>query len=253
MKNTPITRWQAAPIHLAISATIAAIVFAIVYFVWYPGAMFDAAGGRDLFLLIACVDVTVGPLVTLIVYKPGKRGLKFDLVVIALVQSTALCYGAYVLFESRPAWIVYVKDRYELVRANQIPDSQRAKAKPPYDALSITGPRLVAAEAPKNPDEQFQVMLTAAAGQDLQTYPQYYVPYERAKSEVIAHAKPLSALHKFNPGAEQRIAALPARLGRPAPRLGFLPLRAGKRDLTVIVDLSTGEYLGNFNFRPWQY
>lgn len=253
MKNTPINRWQAAPIHLAISATIAAIVFAIAYFVWYPGAMFDAAGGRDLFLLIACVDVTVGPLVTLIIYRPGKRGLKFDLAVIAIVQFSALCYGAYVLFEARPAWIVYVKDRYELVRANQIADAERAKAKPPFDALSITGPRLVAAELPKDPSEQLRIMLTAAAGQDVQTYPQYYVAYDRVLPEVIAHAKPLSALRKLNPGAVERIDALPKKLGLPQDRVGFLPMRAGKRDLTVIVDRSNGDYLGNFNFRPWQY
>ncbi|HUJ00541.1 MAG TPA: TfpX/TfpZ family type IV pilin accessory protein [Usitatibacter sp.] len=253
MKNTPITRWQAAPIHLAISATIAAIVFSIVYFVWYPGAMYDAAGGRELFLLIACVDVTVGPLVTLIIYRPGKRGLKFDLAVIAIVQFSALCYGAYVLFDSRPAWIVYVKDRYELVRANQIMDAERAKAKPPFNALPITGPRLVGAELPKDPNEQLRIMLTAAAGQDVQTYPQYYVPYDKVKQEAIAHAKPLAALRKLNPGQVERVDALPGKLHLPESRLGFLPMRAGKRDLAVIIDRSNGDYLGNFSLRPWRY
>jgi hypothetical protein len=204
-------------------------------------------------VLIACIDVTVGPLVTLIIYRPGKRGLKFDLAFIAIVQVTALCYGAFVLFESRPVWIVYVKDRYELVRADEILDTDREKARPPFDALSITGPRLVGAELPTDPAEQLRVFLSAAAGRDVQVYPQFYVPYGRARAEVIAHAKPISSLRSLNPGKVARIDALPAKLDRPEARLGFLPMRAGKRDLTVIVDRSNGDYLGNFELRPWKY
>lgn len=249
----PIDRWRAAPVHLAISATLAALVFAIVYFVWYPGAMFDAAGGRDLFVLIAAVDVTIGPLITLIIFVPGKRGLKFDLTVIALLQLCALGYGAYVLFESRPVWIVYVKDRYELVRANQVQEGERAKAKPPFDALSITGPALAGARLPKDPNEQFRIAMSALAGFDVQTYPEYLVPYADVKAQVVAHAAPLEGLRALNPGRSSDIAALPAKVGRPPSSIGFLPMRAGKRDLTVLVDMSSGKYLGNFDLKPWKY
>jgi hypothetical protein len=253
MKNRPINRWRAAPIHFAISATVAALVFCVVYFVWYPGAMFDAAGGRELFVLIAAVDVTVGPLITLIVYVPGKWGLKFDLVVIALVQISALTYGTYVLFESRPAWIVYVKDRYELVRANQVIDAERPKAKPPFDSLSIIGPRLAGARLPTDPGEQFRIAISAAAGFDVQTYPQYYVPYDDVRAQVIAHARPLSGLRAFNPADGARVDALPGRFGRPEARLGFLPMRAGKVDLTVVVDRGNGDMLGTVGLKPWPY
>ena len=164
-KHSRMTRWVAAPIHLAISTLLASIVFAIIYFVWYPGALFSAAGGRELFLLIVSVDITLGPLVTLIVFVPGKKGLRFDLAVIATVQLAALAYGVWVLFESRPVWIVYVKDRYELVRANEVDDADRAKAKPPYDGLSITGPKLVAGATSRPiPDEQLRVMHDRAEG-----------------------------------------------------------------------------------------
>ena len=246
-------RWRAASIHLALSALVAATLFAIAYFVWYPGAMFDAAGGRDLFLVIAGVDVTVGPLVTLIIFDPRKRWLKLDLAIIGVVQLVALAYGTYVLFEARPAWTVYVKDRYELVRANQIDDAERAKATPPFDALSITGPRLVAARLPTDPDEQFRLAITAASGIDVQSYPRYYIPYDEARPQVISHAQPIEKLKDFNPGRTAEIAALPARFGLPEARLGFLPMRAGKQDLTVIVDRSNADYLGTLGLKPWQY
>jgi hypothetical protein len=246
-------RWRAAPIHLALSALVAATLFGIAYFVWYPGAMFDAAGGRDLFLVIAGVDVTVGPLVTLIIFDPRKRWLKLDLAIIGVVQLAALAYGTYVLFEARPAWTIYVKDRYELVRANEIDDAERAKAKPPFDALSVTGPRLAAARLPTNPDEQFKLAISAAGGIDVQSYPRYYIPYDEARSQVISHARPIAKLRDYNPARGAQIAALPARFALPESRLGFLPMRAGKQDLTVIVDRSNGDYLGTLGLKPWQY
>ncbi len=248
-----MTRWQAAPIHLGLSALVATTIFALIFFVWYPGVLFDVAGGWDLFMLIACVDVTIGPLITLIVFVPGKRGLKLDLALIAIAQLAALGYGVYVLYESRPVWIVYVKDRYELVRANQIDDEDRAKAKPPFDALSITGPRLVGGRLPRDPDEQFRIMMSAMQGFDLQTYPQYFVPYDEVRKEASAHAKPLARLRELNPARREEVDRLPGKLHRAPGDLGFVPMRAGKRDLTVVVDRRNGDVLDKLDLRPWEY
>jgi len=248
-----VTRWVAAPIHLGLSALVATLVFAVVYFVWYPGALFEAAGGRALFLLIACVDVTIGPLITLIIFVPGKKGLNFDLAVIAVLQFSALCYGAYVLYESRPVWIVFVKDRYELVRANQVLEAERAKAKPPYDELSLTGPRLVGARMPTDPDEQLRIALSAARGQDVQTYPQYLIPYDDVRAQARAKARALPQLRVLNPKSSLLIDRMPDKLGHPADELGFLPLRAGRVDLTVVIDRRNGDVLGTYALRPWRY
>lgn len=253
MNKRHLRRAGAAAIHLAISATVATAVFSVVYFVWYPGALYDGAGGRELFLLIACVDVTLGPLITLIVFKPGKPGLRFDLATIAVCQVAALAYGTSVLFESRPAWIVYVKDRFELVRANQVLEAERPKAKPPYDGLPITGPKLVGARLPKDPDEQLRIALTAVGGVDVQEYPQYYVPYADVKAQAIAHARPIAELRDLNPGAGARIDRLVAKSGREEAALGFLPMRAGKTDLTILIDRRTGEVVANASLKPWKY
>lgn len=248
-----ITRWGAAALHFGVTVLIAAAVFAAIYFVWYPGALFGAAGGRDLFLLIAGVALVLGPVITLIIYVPGKRGLAFDLVVLAAVQAAALGYGVWVLYESRPVWIVFVKDRFELVRANQIVESERAKAKPPYDELSVTGPRVIGARMPSDPDEQLRIGLTGAAGQDLQTYPQYFVAYDEVRESAAAKGEPMRRLVELNPGAQGEIARVRAKAARPDERLRFLPLRAGKRDLTVVVDAQGGEWIDAAALRPWEY
>src|SRR4051812_43661664 len=171
-------RLIAGLVHLSISATIAAAVFLPIYFFWYPDVLYDYAGGRDLFLLIVSVDVTLGPLITTVIYVPGKWGLKFDLIVIGTLQSLALAYGVYVLFESRPVYFVFVKDRFEMARANDYPDAELAKASKGYGALPLpwTGPKIVAAKLPTTQKEQFDVMLSGIGGVDVHLMPQYYVP-----------------------------------------------------------------------------
>src|SRR6188768_2276762 len=114
------SRYRAALTHFCLSVLVVGTVFLLVYFLWFPEPLFRGAGGRDLFLVLALVDVTLGPLITLIIFKPGKRGLKFDLATIAFVQLVALAYGTHVLFEARPVWVVFLKDRFDLVRANEV-------------------------------------------------------------------------------------------------------------------------------------
>lgn len=162
-----MNRYRAALTHFGISALVVGTVFVLVYFLWYPEPLFRGAGGRDLFLVLALVDITVGPLITLIIFKPGKKGLKFDLATIAVLQIAALAYGTHVVFEARPVWVVFLKDRFDLVRANQVQEESREKAKAPYRSLSLTGPKIAAARIPEDPDEQFRTMITALAGVDV--------------------------------------------------------------------------------------
>lgn len=247
-----MNRFRAAGIHLGISATIATLVFLTVYFLWYPGALFDAAGGRDLLLLVLAVDVTAGPLLTLLVFVPGKKGLVFDLWVIAILQASFLAYGVWSTSESRPVYVAFVKDRFELAHANQIPDSVLAEARlSRYFDLPWTGPRLVGVRFPTDPDEKFRLMLSGMGGVDIQCYPNYHVPYDAVRKEVVAQGAPLAKLARFNKGLS--IAALAASLGRAENDIRFLPLRSGKVDLTVLVDAKDGSILRIAALKPWEY
>ena len=245
-------RVRAALIHLAISAAVAGAVFLPLYFFWYPDVLFESAGGRDLFLLIVGVHVTIGPLVTLIVFKPGKWGMRFDLVVIGILQVAALTYGAYVLFESRPVYIAFVKDRYEIVRANVFPEGELEKSHAKgYDRLSWTGPVLVGVKLPTDPNERYKLMLSAMGGVDAQYYPRYYVPYEEVRGEVVRAAHPLATLRARNPERVGEIAQVVAALGRKEEEVRFAPMRSGKHDLAVFVDAKSGEILKITSLYPW--
>jgi hypothetical protein len=248
-----MNRYRAALTHFVISALVVSTVFVLVYFLWYPEPLFRGAGGRDLFLVLAMVDVTVGPLITLIIFKPGKKGLKFDLATIAVLQLAALAYGTHVVFEARPVWVVFLKDRFDLVRANQVQDESRERAKAPFRSLSLTGPKIAAARIPEDPDEQFRTLITALAGVDVSSYPQHYVPYEEARGDVLGKARPIRELRELNPESGPEIDRILRNLGRGEGEVAFLPLRAGKSDLTVLVDARSGTVLQLVALRPWKY
>src|SRR5258708_32700411 len=107
-----MTRWRASGLHLFLSIAIAAAVLALMLSLWYPGPLFEAAGGNDLLFILVGVDVVIGPLITLVIFRSGKRGLKFDLAVIGVLQIGALVYGMHVVYLARPAFIAFAKDQF---------------------------------------------------------------------------------------------------------------------------------------------
>jgi hypothetical protein len=200
MRAKAFSRWQAAGTHLLACVVIAAAAIGVMLGVWYPGPLFEAAGGSGLLYILVGVDVILGPLLTLIVFKSGKRGMKFDLAVIGLVQFTALVYGLHVVFLARPAFIVFVKDRFELVTAAELAPEELAAAKfPEFRSVPWNGPRLAAADLPSDPAERSKVVLAAAAGFDLQNFPRLFVPYGERTGEVLAKAAGIAQLRKTEP------------------------------------------------------
>jgi hypothetical protein len=208
-------RWSASGTHLLISAVIAALALAVILGVWFPGPLFEAAGGLGLLYLLVGVDVVLGPLLTLIVFRSGKRGMKFDLAAIGALQLAALAYGCSVVFLARPAFIVFVKDRFELASVVEIDAAELAKARfPEFRTFSWTGPRLAAADMPTDPDERQKLVMLALAGTDLQSFPQYFVPYAERRREVLAAAMTIARLRAAEPVTAREVDAWLARSGR---------------------------------------
>jgi hypothetical protein len=100
-------RWQAFGLHLLVSVVMFLVLAAIIYFSWYPGILFHFDGGFEGMRLIAGVDFFIGPLLTLLVYKVGKKTLKFDLVSIVLLQVLCLAGGMWTVWQTRPVAVVY--------------------------------------------------------------------------------------------------------------------------------------------------
>ena len=248
-----LNRWKASAIHVLLSAIIASMVLAVMLLVWYPEPYFHAFEGRKLLFLILKVDVVLGPLITLVIYVPKKKGLKFDLVVIAVLQLGALIYGVSVLFQARPVYMVLGKDRFDIVAANEIIDEELSKVTDEkFLSLPITGPRLVGVITPGDQQERERIMFSAmGTGRDLPTFPQHYVSYQERIGTVLNRAKPLADLYQNRPRLADEIKTLVKRLGKPQEQLAFLPIVSQKLDMTAIIARSNGNLLEILPIDPW--
>ena len=246
-----LNRWQAAPIHLAISAVIAAAVFAAMLLLWYPTPYFYAAGGKTLLLLLIGVDVVIGPLLTLVVFDPRKKHLVYDLAVIAMLQVAALVYGAMIMFNARPVYVAFAGDRFELVEANAIDPEEAAKAKGTFQKLPLTGPQVVGTRLPLEPKERERLGFASMYGLSIGVFPQHYVPYQAVSRDAVTRAKPLARLRAEHSDRAADIDAWIAASGRSETSLRYLPLQARHGDMSVIIDAASGEVRGVLPIDPW--
>ncbi len=252
-KNTPATvsssglasalgvRLRGAGIHLVLSLCAALLAFCVVYFVWYPGAFWRMAGGRDLFQLIVSVDVVLGPVVTFAIFNPGKGWgrLKFDLVVIGLLQLSALVYGLHTVAQARPVFVVYTGDRFNLVAAADLNPRDVALAeRPEFAHISWSGPRLVGTRAPADENERFSLITDSMMGKDVELQPKFYIPYDEDGSELAARALPLQKLRDKNPApqAQELLGETLRQLKQPSDTLRWLPVMARTQEWVALLD-----------------
>ena len=242
MSAKAFSRWQAAGTHFLICVAIATVVVGVMLGLWYPGPLFEAAGGSGLLYILVGVDVTLGPLLTLIVFKSGKRGMKFDLTMIGLVQIAALIYGGYVVSLARPAYMVFVKDRFELATVAELDPAELAAAKyPEFRSPGWTGPLLVATDMPTDPKEREKLIDAALAGLDLQHFPRYYVPYAERTKEVMARAVTIARLRAAEPLTARAVDAYLASSGTKEADLRVLMLRTRFAWIAVLLDPKTAQ------------
>ncbi len=234
--------------HLAISFFIALIVVGIVFFIWYSSPLAKAVGVTHIFLMMLAIDVIIGPLLGLLVYKEGKKSLKIDLGIIILIQIIALGYGVYSIAQGRPAWLAYNVDRFELVRNNEILTEQITQARPQYQQPSWLKPQFVGVEFAKDKnirgDEMFAEVL---GGISIAQKPERYVPLDKVKNQIQQRAQNLDLLKQFNDNVlvEKILFSYPQATA-------FVPLKANAVDMTVLINKEKGEVVKIVDLRPWK-
>jgi hypothetical protein len=244
-------RWTAFGTHLALSALVAATVFGLVMWLWYPAPYFTAMGGETLLRLLIGVDVTLGPLITLIIFNKDKPRLRQDLAIVAALQVAALAYGGYVMFEARPVYSVFVKDRFEVVAANGIDPASLEKAPPAFQSLPLAGPRIVGAHMPRGDEASTILMSAVAGGADVASFPHLYEPYAQAAGSVAKASRPLVSLSQKDRESADAISGFITANGNGARSLGYVPVKARQRDFVAIVDRGSGEIVGYLPVNPW--
>lgn len=234
--------------HFSLSCLIALAILIWVFFVWYPFPLAKAGGVTHIFLMMLAIDVIVGPLLSLLVYKEGKKTLKFDLTVIILIQLSALCYGVYSIALGRPVWLAYNVDRIELVRNNEIIQDHLDQAQTQFQHPSWLKSQYVGVEFAKDANQRNDDMFAEVLGGiSIAQKPERYVEIEKVKSKIQQHAQDLALLSQYNDKAlvDKILAQYPQANA-------FVPLKANAVDMTVLVNKDTVEIIKIVDLRPWK-
>jgi hypothetical protein len=252
MRVAQFTRTSATVVHLLISVAIAAVIVALFWGVWYPDGLAIVAGASELLMIVVTVDVLIGPLLTLIVFVPGKKGLARDLFIIALLQLGALGYGVHIMLHTRPVFLVALVDGMLLVSANEIDEADlKRSSSPEYARKSWTGPILVSSQDPQDPKRVTELTISIIqGGPEIERLPEFYGPFEPMAKELVKRSVRLSSWSDSNdPDARQALRWVKKR-GLDAGTVSVVSI-AGRGGISaMLLDTATAKPLRVFDFNP---
>lgn len=225
-----MTRWKAAGSHFALSILVIGGIATTAFLLWYPHGLHKVSGLDRILLVMLGIDLTAGPLLTLILYRPGKYGLKFDLWVVAIAQLAFLAYGLHTLWDSRPVFLVGTPETFTVVFASEIsPEDLELAPRPEWRRLSWAGPQLVATKMPEDPEErQYVIDEFMSGGAGIERSPKHYRSFAELSDEIIARSQPIHTL-----AAPHDIGSLPE--GLPANELRWLPVVSRRGEGVMLI------------------
>jgi hypothetical protein len=243
-----MTRWKASFIHLIISFFVVGTVAAYIIYFWYPLPLMHMAKADQLLMMVGGIDLIVGPLLTLLVYKHGKKTLRMDLTVIAVIQAVFLSMGLYTMFQSRPVFLVATPKRFDLVFVNEIDSTRLSNAKEKFKTLSFTKPLLVGAKFPTNKEEKTNIIMSALSGAgDIQTMPEYFVEYQELVPDILANSAPLQLSQTVSEQALVVLQEAAKHYGYQPSEVRYMHLGSARGYAVMLVDAKTGQVVGPVN------
>lgn len=230
-------RFRLAGAHLGTSALVAALGSLLVLGVWYPSPFATLAGGTQLFSLLVCVDMVMGPVLTAVAASPNKcrTELVRDLSVIVVLQLAAFGYGLYSMALARPVVLAFEVDLMRVVSGVEVDTATLSEAPPSLRALPWTGPRLIAAVKPTDPGEQVNVIQLGLAGFHLAQLPRYWRDFSSESAAAWRAARPIEQLVAKYPDAREKVSDLQQTTSRPLHELRFLPLVTRHENWVLVI------------------
>jgi len=245
-----MSRFKAFAIHLAISLVIFFILLYFILVQWYPQPLFATDGGWRVIRIIVGVDLILGPLLTLIVFKSGKPGLKFDLSVIALVQFTALSWGVWTSYNERPAAVIYTLDFFTPVTSYQLAEHGMSADK--LKQFGDDWPILIYIDIPE--EEISNVLSKALADKKpLYLYTEYYSKFGKEQAPILKQSsmdieKYIEDKPELKKIFQKSVLAHPTKTN-----ISYLALHSREKWATAIYDLDEMRIIDIMDIDPSAY
>lgn len=106
--------------HLSASLLIITLISITCQFLWFPQPFLQLDGTWVAILMLASIDIIIGPLLTLLLVssKKSTRELSFDMAIIIIIQVSALGYGLLQIEKERLIALVHYDGAFHLVPKN---------------------------------------------------------------------------------------------------------------------------------------
>lgn len=238
----PISRLKAMLIHLAISMAIFLILFALLIGEWYPSFFFDTDGGWEGLRILIGVDLVLGPLLTLIVYRPQKPGLLFDLSLIGATQLICLIIGTHIVYSERPLALVFVDDHFVSVSQGSF-DFAGTKSS---ELKNLPGdyPKQIYIEMPADKEERKALKRRQVSEGPLHARPALFRPFPDHAQEAVSQGISISQYRKDMPDKDSALTAWLKQTGYQEEAIIWVPYTARYRDSFLVLDRQSGKILG---------
>lgn len=237
--------------NLYISQAIILAFLAFAYFIWFPHSFSKLGGFNQTAFMLIFVDLVLGPLLVFIVYKEGKKFLRFDINVLLGIQLFAFAFGAYSLYLKHPAYAVFTVDRFSLTNVSQIyPQhswSQQLKT------TIFSSPQFVIARPPNDAEQRntllFDVLLNGKP--DINERPEYYKPFQQHIDSILAKSISVNQLFQNIKTKEKLTKFYRKYGGKPADYAYFPLVGNNKKDMIWVFNRKTAEPLEIIDSDPW--
>lgn len=228
--------------HLSISLVVIGGFSLFVIFVLYTPTVLKLEGGYEIAMIIFLVDISLGPILTAVVYRKGKKGMKGDLVLIALLQVSAFLYGAHALYSQRPSYIAYTVDLLKIVPASQIELAKLSDSR--LMPSSLKGPKWVFVEKPTGEKGQEALLTAIATGRDIDLFPEFYRDYDDNLDSIRAKARVMDKIKRDRNLVVSALNALLEPKKIKQDNVVMLPILGRDNEMTAVLDKRTLKLIG---------
>jgi hypothetical protein len=235
-------RLKAFALHLLSSATVLTLILGGLYFGWYRWPGWYLTQVTQVVLIMVCVDVVLGPTLTLIIanQKKSRRELTRDIGIIVAVQLCALTYGSVQLWNGRPLYYAYSEGLLQLVQAYDIDVNEAKLGREQNPGLAphwYSLPRWVWAPLPQDAEEAKKIITSSiTGGDDVISMPRYFKPWEDGTLSLRGKLKKVDDAPYFAKSEKKTLKEKMKAAGLQDDQLDTMPLTGRGHPLLAVID-----------------
>jgi len=247
-----MSKLNAFLLHFTASALVVGTVLVLVWFAWYPKPLFDLVGAWSVIKVLVTVDLVLGPALTLLLYKPGKKHLILDMSVVLVIQLAALVYGVSVIYQERPCYMVFAVDRFEAIPCRAIDQAELAQ-QTAIPAKLWHEPLYVVANMPDDPLKAQKILeeVVFEGKPDIAERPSLWAPYDAEAFAQIRHKGVLLSQLPERTEDKAVLNAGKALTEKHGADLLLIPLTAANNVISLAIDPTTYKAVDHLSWSVW--